>query len=156
MFYDVVCNGIKVRSHCNWYKFGEKPNKFTLNIEKNRGCQITLRNIISKNGELTDLQQVNCDIFSVYQDLFSKKCNADQKEINSLLENLIFRKLSNFQKENCKSVLSEKEIFGSIKIFPNIKSPKQDGLTKEFYYVFKNENKQPFANLMSDLNEQNA
>ena len=76
MIYDEVGNGIKVRNRCNCYEFGEKFNRFFLNIKKKRGCQNTLRNIISKNTELTDLQQINRNIFSFYQDLFSKKCNA--------------------------------------------------------------------------------
>ena len=96
MIYDEVGNDIKVRSCCNWYEFKEKFNKFFLNLEKKHGYQNTLRNIISKNGELTDLQQINRNIFSFYQGLFSKKCNADKKEINSFLKNFpnckIFKK----------------------------------------------------------------
>ena len=115
MIYDEVGNGIKVRSCYNWYEFREKSNKFFFNIEKKLGYQNTLRNIISKNGELTDLQQINRNIFSFYQDLFSKKCNADKKEINSFLENLPIPKLSNFQKENCEGVLGKKYIFESIR-----------------------------------------
>ena len=56
MIYDEVGNGIKVRSRCNCYEFGEKSNRFFLNLEKKRGCQNTLQNIISKDTELTDLQ----------------------------------------------------------------------------------------------------
>ena len=26
--YDEIANGIKIRSRCNWYKLGEKSNKF--------------------------------------------------------------------------------------------------------------------------------
>ena len=28
--YDEIRNGIKIKSKCNWYKFGEKSNKFFL------------------------------------------------------------------------------------------------------------------------------
>ena len=93
MIYDEIGNDIKVRSYCNWCEFKEKFNKFFLNLEKKHGYQNTLRNIISKNGELTDLQQINRNIFSFYQGLFSKKCNADKKEINSFLKNLTLPKL---------------------------------------------------------------
>ena len=34
MIYDEIGNGIKVRSRCNWYEFGEKSNKFFLNLKK--------------------------------------------------------------------------------------------------------------------------
>ena len=54
---------------------------------------------------------------SQHQNLFSKKCNADKKEIKSFLENLTISEVSNFQKENCDGVLSKKEIFESLKSF---------------------------------------
>ena len=34
VIYDEIANGIKIRSRCNWYEFGEKSNKFFLNLEK--------------------------------------------------------------------------------------------------------------------------
>ena len=34
--YDEIGTGIKIRSRCNWYEFGEKSNKFFLNFEKHR------------------------------------------------------------------------------------------------------------------------
>ena len=27
-------NGVKIRSKCDWYEYGEKPSKFFLNLEK--------------------------------------------------------------------------------------------------------------------------
>ena len=36
--YDEISNGLKIRSKCNWYEFGEKSNKFFLTLEK---CQAT-------------------------------------------------------------------------------------------------------------------
>ena len=73
MIYDEVGNGINVRNHSNCYNFGEKSNQLFLNLGKKRECQNALRNIISKNGELADLQQINRSTFSFHQDLFSKK-----------------------------------------------------------------------------------
>ena len=32
--YQEKVNGIKIRSKCNWYEFGEKSSKFFLNLEK--------------------------------------------------------------------------------------------------------------------------
>ena len=52
MIFDEIGNGIKVSSRSNWYEFGEKSNKFFLNLDKRRGCQNTLRNIISKMENL--------------------------------------------------------------------------------------------------------
>ena len=32
--YEEISNGIKIRSHCNWYELGEKSNKYFLKLEK--------------------------------------------------------------------------------------------------------------------------
>ena len=37
--YNEISNGIKFRSKCDWYEFGEKSNKFFLTIEKCRATQ---------------------------------------------------------------------------------------------------------------------
>ena len=136
MIYDEISNGIKIRSRCNWFEFGEKSNKFFLNLEKKRGSQNTIRKIISDEEEITDLKKINHKIFSFYQDLFSKKCNADNDEINLFLENIKMPKLSNIQKDSCEGTFDEKEIFEAVKSFQNNKSPGNDGLTKEFYIAF--------------------
>ena len=41
--YDEISNGIKIRSKCDWYKFGEKSNKFFFTIEKRRVTQNIVR-----------------------------------------------------------------------------------------------------------------
>ena len=83
MIYNYVDNSVEVKNRCNWYEFGEKSNKFFLNPEKKCGCQNALQNIILKNREFTDLQQINRNILPFYQDLFSEKFNADKKGMNS-------------------------------------------------------------------------
>ena len=32
--YEEKANGVKIRSKCEWYEFGEKSSKFFLNLEK--------------------------------------------------------------------------------------------------------------------------
>ena len=150
MIYDEISNGIKIRSRCNWFEFGEKSNKFFLNLEKKRGSQNTIRKIISDEEEITDLKKINHKIFSFYQDLFSKKCNADNDEINLFLENIKMPKLSNIQKDSCEGTFDEKEIFEAVKSFQNNKSPGNDGLTKEFYIAFWEEIKKPFMYSISE------
>ena len=43
--YQEKANGIKIRSKCDWYEFGEKSSKFFLNLQEQHGlqkiCQIT-------------------------------------------------------------------------------------------------------------------
>ena len=68
---------------------------------------------------------MNCNVFFFYQDLFSKKSNAEKKDQDSFLENLK-------KKKKYGGVLSEKETFESMKSFQNNKSPGNDGLQKSF------------------------
>ena len=44
--YEQKINGIRIRSKCDWYEYGEKSSKFFLNLEKTRSTQSTIRNII--------------------------------------------------------------------------------------------------------------
>ena len=150
MIYDEISNGIKIRSQCNWFEFGEKSNKFFLNLEKKRGSKNTIRKIISEKEEITDLQEINRKIFSFYQDLFSKKCHADNDKINLFLENLKIPKLSDIQKNSCEGAFNEKEIFEAVKSFQNNKSPGNDGLTKDFYIAFWEEIRKPFMYTISE------
>ena len=52
--YGEISNGIKIRSKCNWYKFGEKSNKFFLTIQKSQATQIIIRKVLSNEQEITD------------------------------------------------------------------------------------------------------
>ena len=36
---------MRIRSKCDWYKYGEKSSKFFLNLEKSRASQSAIRNI---------------------------------------------------------------------------------------------------------------
>ena len=41
--YKIEANGVKIRSKCDWYEYGEKSSKFFLNLEKNRFVQFRVR-----------------------------------------------------------------------------------------------------------------
>ena len=54
-------NGIKIRSKCDWYKFGEKSSKFFLNLEKQHALQNQFRTLLCGQNETKLI--VNCIIF---------------------------------------------------------------------------------------------
>ena len=60
------------------------------------------------------------------------------------LENILSQKLSNEQTLSFESIISEDEIFKSLKSMENNKSPGNDGLSKEFYESFWGEIKKLF------------
>ena len=43
--YEQKINGIRIRSKCDWYKYGEKSSKFFLNLSKTRATQTRIWNI---------------------------------------------------------------------------------------------------------------
>ena len=47
--YDEISPGIKIRSKCDWFEFGEKSNQFFLTIEKRRETQNTVCNVLSNS-----------------------------------------------------------------------------------------------------------
>ena len=58
--------------------------------------------------------------------------------------------LSEEQKNICEGFLTEKEIFNSLISFENIKSPGNDGFTKEFYITFWDDLKDIFLRSLQD------
>ena len=52
--------------------------------------------------------------------------------------------LSKEKQDSCEGVITEKELFETLKSMQNNKSPGNDGLSKEFYETFWEELKKPF------------
>ena len=44
--YDKVVEGVKVRTKCDFFQFGEKSNKFFFNLEKQRSANGILKKVI--------------------------------------------------------------------------------------------------------------
>ena len=52
--YDKVVEGVKVRTKCDFFQFGEKSNKFFFNLEKQRSANGILKKVIKYENEITD------------------------------------------------------------------------------------------------------
>ena len=148
--YEEIGIGIKIRSRCDWYEFGEKSNKFFLNLEKSRAKQNTLRKLIYKGKEINHLSLINSEIFQFYEKLFQKNQNVNEISICNLLSDLSVPSLSEEQKNTCEGFLTETEIFDSLISFENNKSPGNDGFTKEFYITFWEDIKEIFLNSLQE------
>ena len=148
--YEDISNGIKIRSKCEWYEFGEKSNKFFLNLEKSRAKQNTLRKLNFKDNETDDLSLINSEIYKFYKKLFQKNENVKEASMCKLLSDLEVPTLSDEQKNSCEGNLTEKEIYDSLISFENNKSPGNDGFTKEFYVTFWEDIKEIFLNSLQE------
>ena len=69
--YEIKANGVKIRNKCDWYEYGEKSSKFFLNLEKNSFFWGQIYKLMIKEKELTEQNEINNNIFTFYQNLFS-------------------------------------------------------------------------------------
>ena len=141
--YTEKANGIRIRSKCDWYEYGEKSSKFFLNLEKSRANQSKVRNICKNNNEITEQKEINQELFNYYKDLFTEKLKISKTDINNYLSDCPIPQLSEEQTLQCEENFSEKEFYQALINMPNNKSPGNDGLTKEFYETFWEELKTP-------------
>ena len=66
-------NGVKIRSKCEWYEFGEKSSKFFLNLEKQHALISQVRTLLCGEKELTDKHKINQELKCFYKNLFTEK-----------------------------------------------------------------------------------
>ena len=142
--YEEKAKGIKITCKCNWYELGEKSTKFFLNLEKHRAIQSQIHSVIINQDEIADKDEINKQIVSFYQSLFSRKVENQTDKIEACLELMPLPKLTNEQTLSCEGIISEDEVFMSLKSIENNKSPGNNALSKEFYEYILNEIKNPF------------
>ena len=94
-FYDNIATGVKIRSKCDWYKYGEKSTKYFLNLEKQKAVNGTVKKIIKDHIEITDQLKIQHELRMFYEQLFKKTiCNANSK-IVSFLDNISLPVINN-------------------------------------------------------------
>ena len=137
LIYDHVAEGVRLRSKCDWYEQGEKSTKFFLNLEKQRDNQSRIRKLIVNEKERNNETEILNQIKLFYDTLFQNPSQKDSvDDINDFLNTLDILKLSTDQIILCDIELTEKDLYHSMKSMKNVKSPGNDGLTKEFYVTF--------------------
>ena len=76
--------------------------------------------------------------------MFSCKVQNQIDKIETYLEHTPLPKHTNEQTLSCEDIISEDEVFKSLKSMENNKSPVNDGFSKGFYECFWDEIKKPF------------
>ena len=76
--------------------------------------------------------------------MFSRKVHNQTDKIEAYLGLKSLPKFTNEQTLSCEGIISEDEVFKSLKSMENNESHGNDGLSKEFYECFWNEIKKPF------------
>ena len=143
--YQEKANGIKIRSKCDWYEFGEKSSKFFLNLEKQHVLQNQVQTLLFGQNEITNKNQINHQLHHFYKTLFTEKLQIQNEDIAAYLNQINIPVLTGEQSQTCEGPISENELLIALKNMSNNKSPGNDGLTKEFYETFWEDLKKPFC-----------
>ena len=86
--------------------------------------------------EITGFNEIQKEIKSFYQSLYSRKSLKTGKQCLDYLKDINTPKITTWQKKVCEEKLTVKEFFDTLLTMSNGKSPGNDGLTKEFYVCF--------------------
>ena len=82
--------------------------------------------------ELNDSQQINDALYNFYQTLFKEKLSISEECIQSFLDKVSVPKFNENQTLKCKGTITESELLKALTSMDNDKSPRNDGITKEF------------------------
>ena len=91
--YSKKADGVRIRSKTDWYKSGEKSNKFFLNLEKTRASQGLIRALVKNEKEINDPIEINTEIQLFYKKLLTENLSISKENVITLLESLPVRKL---------------------------------------------------------------
>ena len=92
-----------------------------------------MHSLIINQDEVTYQVEINKQIFSFYQYLFSGKTQNQADKIEAYLELMPLPNLTNEQKLSCEGITSKDEVFKSLKSMGNNKWSENDGLSREFF-----------------------
>ena len=87
-FYEEKENGIRIRSKCGWYEYGEKSTKFYLNLEKTRAHQNKTRNTLINRNEIADQKEVINELFAFYNNLFKNDKRSSEYDTTQFLSSI--------------------------------------------------------------------
>ena len=88
-------------------------------MEKHRTVQSHIHSLFINQDKITDQDEFNKQIFSFNQPLFSRKVWFQTDKIETYLENIPLLIFSNEQALCCEGIISEDEVFKSLRNFMN-------------------------------------
>jgi len=122
--------GAIIRSKAKVLDANEKPTKYFLRKEHDRGKSKTISVLETEKGKIEDPKSIVEECKDFYANLYKEE-NVDQSLIDYFLKEV--PKLPEIDRDSCEGLLSVEECLISINKMENGKSPGMDGLPKEFY-----------------------
>ena len=99
--------------------------------------QSQIRKLIIEEKELTEQNEINNNIFTFYQNLFSKQTDFKQNDLINYLNKINLLLPSNGQKLTRDAIITEKEIYDALKSMENEKTHSQKGFRRYFGMMSK-------------------
>ena len=133
--YDIVIEGVKIRSRASWYERGEKDSRYFTQLLQSNKRKSIIRKILKPNGEIScDEMDILNEIRTFYSNLYADSGTLSNFDLDFFPMNL--PRLGDDMKESCEGVIIERECIEVLKEMKFNKSPGNDGLTTEFYVKF--------------------
>lgn len=125
----------QVRTKVQYREEGERLTKYFINLEKQRGANTSLDNVLTDDGNLLkEPDEVLQAAASFYNDLYTAE-PVDRRAQSIMLHNI-----DSFVPDNMQAMLNNdivlQETVDALNSFQKNKSPGCDGLTVEFYVHF--------------------
>ena len=122
----------KIRSRIKCFEEGEKSSAYFFNTEKKNASDKIWTKIKCQDGSYSsNINVILKEQKLFYNALFTSE-GTDETEAQSLLNN-VDKVLNEEEKQECDAEITEQEIFDTIKLLKNNKSPGDDGIVSEFY-----------------------
>ena len=80
--YDKIA-GVKIRSKCSWYQYGEKSTKFFYGLEKKNAICGTIKTLITDGKVMTMPNEINLTLKRFYENLFQKDVKKSVSDIET-------------------------------------------------------------------------
>ena len=127
--YEFIAQGAIVRSRATWYEYGEKSNKYFLNLENSRKKKSCIRKLNTENDKsTTNPKEILNEIQLFYVNLYDKKVDhSDENLIEPFLSSVDTGKLTDEQRDSIDKQLTMSECFAALKTFKKNKTPGNDG-----------------------------
>ena len=114
----------------------KKSTRFFLNLEIRNVIENQVKSLVVNDEVVKEQIDINKNLYSFYQKLFSKNNNISKWKVLQYLQHKSLPKLNDDQCALCEKDITEEKIKHELNKIEINKSPRNDGLTKEFYEDF--------------------
>ena len=117
--YDNVAEGVKIRSKCSWYQYGEKSTKCFYGLEKKNALRGTIKVLLEDGKEITTPSYISSTLKKLYENLFQKPIAKSVSDIEMFLSNIHLPTISDDNYSICEAEITEDNLLVTLKSIHN-------------------------------------